>query len=680
MKLLFVCLLLSGVLPAQEAKLIPSPQTLTRSAGALALESPVQIAVDSDHTEDSFAAGVLADELKQVRHIDAVVRGPGASTIRIGRVGTPAIDAEIARRKLDLAALDQPESYLLSVDASGVLVAGKSAAGVFYGVQTLRQWIGHDGRVPFVSISDWPALRYRAFSLDINRGPILTEDQLKALIRGLAEYKMNVLFLYMEHVFPYKQSAYAAPPGGEVTPELIRRLGVYARQYHVDLAPHQQMFGHLHNMLKFELYAKMGEIPHGSVISPASEQTYTWIRQAAQQLADAFPSKLFHLGADETWELGEGQSREMAARDGVGGVYARHLNRAVEILRPLGKEIVFPGDIALKHPEVIPRLPKDLIAVTWVYAPRNDYSASIEPFRSNGLRFMVCTAVHNWNRLFPAFSDTLPNVNNFVRDGKRLGAVGSLASHWADDGESLFNMTWYGVVFSAAAAWQTGSVDTKAFDRAFDWAFYRSSGRKFVSAIRALYETHELLKAAGAGEATNGLFWADPFSRYGAESMRIALPAASKLRLAAEQAALTLARERSKARHHADTIPFLEFAARRLDYLGMKIQFTNEVARIYREAAADPSNADSVQNQMRRIRGMDGLLPSLSDYLQEIKAGYRSAWLAENRPYWLDNVLVRYDHEGLSWVSRIQQFNAAAKDYQRTGKLPEPETMGMVLP
>ena len=463
MKLLVLPLLLAGLMPGQELKLIPAPQSVVRGTGALVLRAPVRIVAGSN-PDDRFAAGLLVDELKRIHRLNASVDQAGAAAIRIGRAGTPAIDAEIARRKLDRAALDRPEGYLLSVDSSGALVAAKTAAGVFYGVQTLRQMIGDGARLPAANIADWPALRYRAFSLDVNRGPILTEDQLKSLVRSLAEYKMNALFLYMEHVFRYTHSPYAAPPGGEITPDLVRRLGAYARQYHVELAPHQQLFGHLHNMLKFELYTGMGEIPHGSVISPASERTYDWIRQSVQQLNAAFPSSLFHLGADETWELGEGQSRDMAKRDGVGGVYLSHLNRAVEILRPLGKQIVFPGDIVLKHPEVIPRLPKELIAVTWVYAPREDYTQSIEPFRSNGMRFMVCTAVHNWNRLFPAFSHTIPNVNNFVRDGKRLGAMGSIASHWADDGESLFNMTWYGVVFSAAAAWQTGTVDTAAFD------------------------------------------------------------------------------------------------------------------------------------------------------------------------------------------------------------------------
>ena len=122
----------------------------------------------------------------------------------------------------------------------------------------------------------------------------------------------------------------------------------------------------------------------------------------------------------------------------------------------------------------------------------------------------------------------MPNVNNFMRDGKRLGAMGALTSHWADDGEALFNMTWYGVVFAAASSWQNGSVEPAAFDRAFDWAFYRNRDETFVSAIRKLYGVHKILRSAGIQGAVDNVFWADPFSRQGSETMRKAFPAASK--------------------------------------------------------------------------------------------------------------------------------------------------------
>jgi len=599
--------------------------------------------------------------------------------ILIGRPGDQRIDAEIAGRKLDVSVLAREESYLLSVTPAGILLAAQSAEGIFYGVQTLRQLLAP--AMAAVTIADWPALRYRVVSLDISRGPLPTEEQMQSIIRTAAEFKMNMLCLYLEHVFPYRHSPLAAPEDGQVTPAEIRRLAAYARRHHVDLVPHQQFFGHLHNLLQYELYAGLGEIPHGSVLSPANEATYEWIRQACLQLAEAFPSRFMHIGADETWELGEGQSRELARTVGVAGVYLRHIERIAGIVRPLGKRILLPSDIVLKHPEIIPKLPKEVIVVSWVYAVKDDYSSYIQPFRDHGLNFFVCTAVHNWNRVFPNFTVTRENVNGFARDAKKLGALGMIAAHWADDGEALFNMTWYGLVFSAAAAWQAGTVDVERFDRSFDWAFYRNAqDQTFVKAIRGLAGANDLLKFPGVNGATDSLFWVDPFSRYGSEMMAKAYPVASNVRLLAEQAAVNLAAGKAKARQHADTVPFLEFAARRMDYLGMKIQFSMEVAGCYRAARANPANDDTVSRNLRRIRGMDGLIPSLRDYIHQVKRMYGEVWLMENRPYWLDNVLVRYDAEALYWVRQMQVFDGAAREQEASGTLPAAEKLGLYLP
>jgi hypothetical protein len=675
-----IATLLASGMAAEPLNLIPAPRSVNHGAGAYVLRSPVRISVVSGSEDDRFAAGLFARELKEVHGLETTVVSQPGGPVLIGRTGTPAIDAEITRRKVDVSALHHPESYLLDAGANGVLVAAKTAEGIYYGVQTLRQLAGTGGRVPHVRIADWPALRYRALSIDINRGPLLTEEQMKQAVETAAEFKFNMVFFYLEHVFQYTHSALAAPRGGEVTADLIRRVSAHARRHHVELVPHQQLFGHLHNMLKFELYAGMSEIPHGSVLSPAGEGTYEWIESASRQLADAFPGKFLLVGSDETWELGRGRSRELAERDGVGGVYLKHLQKTIEIMRPLGRRLLFPGDIALKHPEMIPDLPKGLIAVTWAYSPLENYSKYIEPFRKSGMDFMVCTAVHNWNRLFPAFATTRPNVNVFARDGKNTGAMGLIASHWADDGEALFNMTWYGVVFSAAAAWQDGLVDTEAFDRSFDWAFYRNRDHTFVGVIRRLEQVHELLRSVRAGEANSTIYWTDPFSRDGAEVMRRSQPVASKMRLLAEEATLDLLTHGSKARHHAGTIRFLELAAKRIDYLGMKIQFANEIGELYRELRADPADDALATNNLRRIKGMDGLLPTLRDYSTEVKAAYREAWLAENRPYWLDNVLLDYDREALGWVDRIRFFESIHRRYPASREIPDLEPMGVFLP
>ena len=79
---------------------------------------------------------------------------------------------------------------------------------------------------------------------------------------------------------------------------------------------------------------------------------------------------------------------------------------------------------------------------------------------------------------------------------------------WDDDGESLFEMTWYGIVLGAAASWQHKAVDQRQFDADFDWAFFRNEGDEFVGVIHALGSVNSVLGPGTSDDA----FWREPFT------------------------------------------------------------------------------------------------------------------------------------------------------------------------
>ena len=64
----------------------------------------------------------------------------------------------------------------------------------------------------------------------------------------------------------------------------------------------------------------------------------------------------------------------------------------------------------------------------------------------------------------------------------------------------------------------------------------------------------------------------------------------------------------------------------------------------------------------------------------ELKEMYRELWLAENRPYWLENVLARYDHEAQFWTRMALLFSDVSRDYRSRKALPAEEELGLVLP
>jgi hexosaminidase len=277
-----------------------------------------------------------------------------ASAIVLGTLADPLLRAELQKQGLEAGKDFSAQGFLLYSDRSHILVAGASEQGLFYGIQTLRQLLQVEGKdviCPAVSIRDWPSMEWRGVHDDISRGPIPTLDYMKKQIRVLASYKVNLFALYMEHIFDFKSQPLIAPKEAALTPDQIRELVEYAKGYYVTILPEQQTFGHLHHALKYETYSDVAETPHGHVLTPTKEASYDFIRSLYAELVPLFPGPFLHIGADETFELGRGQTKARVDQVGMGKVYLEHLQKTFEILQPYHKELMFWGDVAVKYPE-----------------------------------------------------------------------------------------------------------------------------------------------------------------------------------------------------------------------------------------------------------------------------------------------------------------------------------------
>ena len=70
-------------------------------------------------------------------------------------------------------------------------------------------------------------------------------------------------------------------------------------------------------------------------------------------------------------------------------------------------------------------------------------------------------------------------------------------------------------------------------------------------------------------------------------------------------------------------------------------------------------------------------LREMAEELSILKEGYRAQWLAENRPYWLDSVLARYDQTISLWLTKSRAMDEALRKYETTSTLPNPEEFGL---
>jgi hypothetical protein len=334
---------------------------------------------------------------------------------------------------------------------------------------------------------------------------------------------------------------------------------------------------------------------------------------------------------------------------------------------------MFWGDIALNHPDLIGNIPKDMIVMNWQYSARDEFDASIKPFKDAGLEQFVCPGAHTWNQIFPNIDAATKNITNFVRDGQKAGANGMMNTTWDDDGESLFEMSWYPIALGAAAAWQEGALDINRFDRDFDWAFFRNDGDQFVKAERALGSVNTLLSAGTSDE----LFWRDPFTTQFQNQARNFAERVRRMRLTVEDAAESLTRNQSRARRNASAVSSMRFAARRFDHLGRRYEVMQKFSDQYWEAYLNLGD----RTKVRRLRYYTGAiynnLREMAEELAILKEEYRRQWLAENRPYWLESVLARYDQMISIWLTKSRAMDEALRRYEMTSTLPEPEAFGL---
>jgi hexosaminidase len=688
--------------PAQSPKLIPVPREI-RPGTLQPLSSGIQVNCAAPCApDDAFA---IEDLKSYLASLNIPVNTTALTHILVTRYGSP-LSKSIYTSSLPAGATPtdempeamKPEGYSLIPDNQGIAITADSATGIFYGLQTARQLIlgsGQTARLQTATIRDWPAMKYRGLHDDLSRGPVPTLDFQKKLIRTLAAYKVNIYSPYFEHTMQYTGHPLMAPPGGTLTQAQARELIAYAAQYHITVIPEQEAFGHLHYLLNWEQYNHLAETPHGHVLAPAQPEAQKLTHDMFNELATIYPGPFLHLGADETVELGKGQTKAAVDAQGLGPVYLGFLQKIVADLKPLNRKLLFWGDIAYKEPDLLKQLPESFkqatIAIPWEYNPQpRGFTRFIKPFTDAGFETWVSPGINNWSRVYPNWNNALPNIQQFTLEGQKLGATGQLNTIWYDDGEALANNNWYGILFGAEAAWHQGEASIPTFQASYGLTFHGDTTGKIDQAQKEMMAAHQLLKDSDyKTDAGDLLFWLDPWSTDGQRYAGQLRPILSELRLHAERALTLLAQARDAAAasnltlREPDALDALELGARRMDLIGLKFQLTDEIAAGYAHAYSLQSSRkkddkDDVANDLNNINsGINGKLQDLRNNYSLMRDLYEAAWLKSNRPYFLRNNLERYDYTIQLWLSRSDKLRTAQRQYTNSQTLPPASDLGL---
>ena len=288
----------------------------------------------------------------------------------------------------------------------------------------------------------------RAYMLDISRDKVPTMGTLRLIVDLLAKFEYNQFQLYTEHTFAYSAHRDVWAAASPLTAEEIRELDAYCALRGIDLVPNQNSFGHLERWLVKPAYNHLAELPQGgaplpwggfkkdpTTLCPTDPASLAFLDGLYAELLPNFASGLFNIGCDETFDLlGGGRSAAAVRERGAGRVYLDFLKQVAALARKHGKRPMFWGDVILKHPELVPELPKDLIALDWGYEGNHPFSEEAAKFRAAGLDFYVCPGTSAWNSLAGRVENMRENMSAAERAGRLHGARGFLVADWGDGG------------------------------------------------------------------------------------------------------------------------------------------------------------------------------------------------------------------------------------------------------
>ncbi|MCU1676674.1 MAG: beta-N-acetylhexosaminidase [Frankiales bacterium] len=323
------------------AVLIPVPTSVSKGVGTFVVSEATSIAAPQNSPEGTALAEQLAGSLR------AATGYPIAVT-----AGAPA--GHSIALVLDAGTSTGDEGYDLQVTTSSVVIRAAHPAGLFYGVQTLRQLLpvsvekatadGTPVAVGATHIVDSPRYAWRGAMLDVARHFFPAAD-VKKYIDEISLYKLNVLHLHLSDDQGWRiaidsrpklteiggASAVGGGAGGFFTKQDYKDIVAHAAERFVTIVPEIDLPGHTNAALSS--YAELNcdgkaRTPYTGIavgfssVCVDKEETYTFIDEVFGELVAMTPGPYLHIGGDEVQSLSHADYAAFITR--VQGIVAKH--------------------------------------------------------------------------------------------------------------------------------------------------------------------------------------------------------------------------------------------------------------------------------------------------------------------------------------------------------------------
>ncbi|MFX0071199.1 MAG: family 20 glycosylhydrolase [Candidatus Hermodarchaeota archaeon] len=564
---------------------------------------------------------------------------------------------------------DNEDSYILEINKNVVMIYGLHEKGLFYGIQTLIQLIKNDLvdnyklvtpskekrneiLLPGLTIIDEPDLKIRGIAQDISRGQVFTLENAKRYIRIISHYKMNFYCPYMEDMFMHPKHPLIGKNRGALTIEEIKEIDAFAKTRFVEFVPIFECLGHMDSILQHKEYEQLAEFPGAHSLSISNPKIFDFLNDYISEISRAFSTKYFHIGCDESFDIGRYHSRDYIKSNGKSEALLEFYEKVYQIACENNNEhVIMYDDIVRKNEKILKNLNKNLILMYWDYSPKKNYP-DLERFLNAGFKVIVSPSMLNWQRNFPDNKTATRNIHYFIKEAynnRKKGCLGVINSTWGDMRYYSFRENEiFGAIESGDLAWNCLDFNYHSFIKKFGFLFYGIE-KKSLDKFKIMFS--KLSKSSSYYYRLSFLlpplfftyFFKHPFPK---KKFNNPFENYEKLGDLAANCLEIYDKLKSKVLFESENFEYIEFGAELAIYLREKIDISLKVSNALNQS-------DIKQNQI------DELIPSLK-YIKEktiyLKNKFESLWLRAAKRPCLDLILELFDFLIEKYEEKITQL------------------------
>ena len=533
----------------------------------------------------------------------------------------------------DLAGLGE-QGYVIHIDARGVSAAATAPAGLRYAALTLSQIAADRTTLPGLHLRDWPSVTWRGAMQDISRGQVPTQATFKRLTAALAEGKMNILELYVEHTFKFKSHPETSPPEG-LTPEEAHEIFTNAAQYGIDVHPLFEVLGHAGTMLKNKKYVHLAvrDLEHSWEMSYdiRKPETVAFVLEMVHELNEAMPGKFFTVDITENDAKGfnmSGTSDQELCR-----LIYDYMLKIRQTLTPAGTRLI-PTQYGLASEgsngglgSFLKTMPRDIIIGSYytTLGHINTWRQDFPRLQKEKVDFFYQTWIYSHSRLMPWVTGSADFSDDGIAKSLPYGVLGSVTSDWGDEGHFHFvGEEWVPFLYHGSSAWTGAKVDREYFDRAYGKLFYGLPSGDVARAFKKVTDIFSLKNVSwrdSSGKVIQGDpqdifiggFWCSPWAQQCASLTDPAATGQAVLK-AADPAVAMLEQARGAATRNKDNIEQILFGARCFQAMGRKFVM----------------RAHDLDKQYPRAQ-LKAEIGALLKTYEQLQADFQRMWLTEDR-------------------------------------------------